>query len=876
MPDMRSFVFLSFLGGLPLYLQAEVGVIPSALPPESKSIDNDTEVREGAQGVGDKEVKLKLDAQGDPVFDLNMLHGNRKVEIANFSELNQVLPGIYNVDLVLNGESIVSDDVEFKRVDNVVIPCLTQRLLNGFNLDLETLPESSRERILQMGPESCVPLEKLIPDAKAVFDQGALRLDISIPQAFLKKTPRGYVNPEFWQQGINAATLQYRLGHYRTTGGFDTHSSYASLRGGINVNGWNFRHFGYFTSQKNYGAPSLSTYDSIDTYVEKALPGIKANLMIGDSYTDGAVTDSIGIRGIQLSSSDLMIPASMRGYSPVVRGVALTNAKVEVFQSGNLIYETVVAPGPFVIDDLYPSANNSNLDVVITEADGTKTSFVVPSSAMPQLVRENQFRYSAAIGKYRNAGSTSNVNVARATAQYGISNYWTAYAGYTVSKNYWATLIGSVYGTDYGAFSGDVEFAKTKLTDFFGQQEFTGSRLRLGYAKLFDSLQSNFDISVYSYNNNYWGLDSKVNYEEFSSFVAPSNYNRERRKIQFTYSQPLGGYGSVYMMLAKTRYWSYQDSLVTAQAGYSNNFTVNNYTFGLNFNYLKSKANGIGDVDSDRFALTLTFPLGRNWGNNLTTSLVHDKTRGNSEQIRFNGVAGEDYRLSYGLYAENFEKQGTLSGGSVQYRSSSAIFDGSVSSGEGSTQLSASVSGGIVLHAGGLTFANQIGDTVGLVHAPGAKGAIVQNSQGIEVDGNGYAVVPYLSAYQRNNILLNVRNVSPDVNFESTTEQVVPYENAVVLIKFETTIGKAALFDISRSDGTPPPFGSVVLLPDGKEAGVVGQGGNSFVYGLQEQGELSVKWGDAPDQQCQVKYELLRDDTARNAYEKQDVSCTSM
>lgn len=52
--------------------------------------------------------------------------------------------------------------------------------------------------------------------------------------------------------------------------------------------------------------------------------------------------------------------------------------------------------------------------------------------------------------------------------------------------------------------------------------------------------------------------------------------------------------------------------------------------------------------------------------------------------------------------------------------------------------------------------------------------------------------------------------------------------------------------------------------------------GNSFVYGLQEQGELSVKWGDAPDQQCQVKYELLRDDTARNAYEKQDVSCTSM
>ena len=872
---LRYIVIFSLVGVWPYFIKAEIS---SSVMKEEFAVKDDIENNKNLDLNNKLQASnIALDEKGNPVFDLNMLHGKRTVELAQLDDLEQVLPGSYSVDLVLNGEALASVLMDFQQVDGKVIPCFTNKILTGLNINLDALPEGNKNIYEDVKTGLCIPIEKIIPDSAANFDLGSLALDISIPQAYLEKVARGYVNPEFWEKGINAGTLRYRLGHYRTQGDFASNSSYASIEGGLNYNGWNFRHFGYYSSQSVPGFSKFSTYDSINTYVERAIPGIKANITIGDSFTDGAVTESLGIRGIQLASSELMLPVSMRGYSPVVRGIALTNAKVEVFQNGSLIYETTVAPGPFVIDDLYQSGNNANLEVIVTESDGSRTSFVVPSPSVPQLVRDQQLRYSLAAGKFRNAGSTTNTVVARATAQYGITNFFTAYGGLTLAKDYFATLVGGVYGTDYGAFSGDIEFSRNKVDDIFGAETFTGNRVRVGYAKFISATKSNIDISAYSYGENYWSIQSKSNYDDAGSFVWARNFQRERRKIQFAYSQSLSDYGSVYALISTGKIWNSNDSILTAQLGYSKTFTVNNYSFGMNFNYIKSRFEGFLNEENDRFSLTFTFPLERNRGNsNVMASFAHDRQRGNSEQLRYNGVTGDDNRLGYGLYAEKQESQGSRAGGNFQYRASAATFDGSLSSGTRSnnTQISAAVSGGVVFHSGGLTFANQLGDTVGLIHAPGAKGALVQNSTGIEVDSNGYAVVPYMNAYQINNILLDTKNVSMDVNFNSTTEQAIPYENAVVLLKFETKIGKSALFDINRQDGSPPPFGSVILSSDGKESGIVGQGGNTFVYGLSEsKGFFDVKWGSAADQLCRVEYDLSETSADDAAYSKYDVSC---
>ena len=52
----------------------------------------------------------------------------------------------------------------------------------------------------------------------------------------------------------------------------------------------------------------------------------------------------------------------------------------------------------------------------------------------------------------------------------------------------------------------------------------------------------------------------------------------------------------------------------------------------------------------------------------------------------------------------------------------------------GSSQVSAGVQGSVVAHPGGVTFSQTVGDTFGIVEAPGAAGASVTSSPGVKLD----------------------------------------------------------------------------------------------------------------------------------------------
>ena len=84
-------------------------------------------------------------------------------------------------------------------------------------------------------------------------------------------------------------------------------------------------------------------------------------MTLGDYFTNSDFIDSLPYRGMNISSDDRMLPNSMLGYAPRVRGYAKTNAKVEIRQQGNLIYQTTVPPGNFEINDLYPTGFGGEL-----------------------------------------------------------------------------------------------------------------------------------------------------------------------------------------------------------------------------------------------------------------------------------------------------------------------------------------------------------------------------------------------------------------------------------------------------------------------------------------------------------------------------------
>lgn len=113
------------------------------------------------------------------------------------------------------------------------------------------------------------------------------------------------------------------------------------------------------------------------------------------------------MRGVQLQSDIGMLPDNEISYTPVVRGIAETNATVEVSQNGFVIYSTNVPPGAFEITDIYPSGSNGDLEVKIIEADGRQRSFKQSYSYLPVMTRKGNLRYGLAAGEYHNDGQPS-------------------------------------------------------------------------------------------------------------------------------------------------------------------------------------------------------------------------------------------------------------------------------------------------------------------------------------------------------------------------------------------------------------------------------------------------------------------------------------
>lgn len=163
--------------------------------------------------------------------------------------------------------------------------------------------------------------------------------------------------------------------------------------------------------------------------------------MIGEGNTDAKVFDSIAYTGVSLASDNDMLPDSQQGFAPVVRGIARSDAEVTVYQNGNSIYKTSVPPGPFEIDDIYPTGSAGNLNVTVKESDGSEQNFVVPFASLAVLQREHQLTYSLVAGTTRSDGDAKNaLDFIQSDAAWGLSNALTFYGGITQAQDIYPAM----------------------------------------------------------------------------------------------------------------------------------------------------------------------------------------------------------------------------------------------------------------------------------------------------------------------------------------------------------------------------------------------------------------------------------------------------
>ncbi|MDN2696787.1 fimbrial biogenesis outer membrane usher protein [Janthinobacterium sp. SUN073] len=803
--------------------------------------------------------------------DFLMKPPGQSVDVARFARGNPVQPGEYPVDLYLNGNWIGHDALRFVTHAGAAgaVPCMDKTVIARLGLDVAKLSAQARATLAIARAGACPDLAGLVDGATQAFELSELRLDLGIPQAFLLRKPQGYVSPEFWDEGVTSATLGYSLNTFHVAGaGSAGTQTYLGLNGGVNLGSWHLRQNTALTWQTG----GQRTYQNIATYLQHELPSLRSQLTLGDAFTDGAVFDSIGVRGMALASDDRMLPGSLRGYAPLIRGVAVSNARVSVTQNGNKLYEATVAPGPFEINDLYATGYGGDLLVTVTEADGSAHSFPVPYASVAQLLRPGATRFHVAAGQLRDAQSNGRPHLVQGTVQHGFNNFLTAYAGTIVADGYLAGLLGTAFNTPAGAVAVDVTGARAQIR---GLNNTTGQSVRLSYSKLLPATGTNFALAAYRYSSSgFWALrDAMLARSEAAAGRDPGAVDRRRNQLQLTLNQGLvNDWGNTYVLASTQDYWNRGGATVQFQLGYNNTRRALGTSFSYNVSLSRQRNGLTGQMHNQAFA-SVSMALGTGeHAPSLSTFLTHNNTNGSSAQAMLNGSAGADNAYTYGVTANRAPGSGTA-GVNGQYRSPYATFAASASGGAAYSQMSAGVTGAIVAHPGGVTLANSLGDTIAVVEAKDAKGARVTNASGVRIDRFGYAVIPYLSPYSLNTVDIDPNGMPLDVEFKSTSQQVAPRANAVVVIRFDTVAGRAAVIAARLPDGAALPFGATVYDAQGQGVGAIGQNSRIFVRGVADEGTLTAKWGEAADDQCAFAYRLPPKGEDRGAYAHIDAVC---
>ncbi len=131
------------------------------------------------------------------------------------------------------------------------------------------------------------------------------------------------MDPAFWNRGISALTLAtttYYHAEARGDGNHRNNDDFYRVGIGINLAGWQFRDSSSFRHGSGRGATGRTT-----RYLQR-LRRHQINLIAGDFYSPGGSVRLVRMRGVALASDISMRPNSQQGFSPVVRGVAQTNA----------------------------------------------------------------------------------------------------------------------------------------------------------------------------------------------------------------------------------------------------------------------------------------------------------------------------------------------------------------------------------------------------------------------------------------------------------------------------------------------------------------------------------------------------------------------
>ncbi|WP_312241222.1 fimbria/pilus outer membrane usher protein [Pantoea sp.] len=597
-------------------------------------------------------------------------------------------------------------------------------------------------------------------------------LTVLLPGDWVRPQQNG-VSTSRWDDGINAAFVNYRLSATHRAGAeqvwHDNHDAVLELTNGLNVGPWRLR----YNSTLWHDERGQWRSRSRERYLARSIRPLRARLLLGDGATGGDQFESIGFTGLSLASDEAMYPDSWRPFSPWINGYARTPAEVIINQNGSRVYRINVQPGTFVIRNFYPPDADGNLELIVRESDGSERQRIIPYSTVPNLVQNNIVSVKSVVGRYRAFYSEMRDPPLfwQGTAAWGILPRLTLFGGMQHARDYSALVAGSGFSLyRWGALSADITLAR-----YQEKQGYRGAAGRLRYARAFFSRQANMHVSLLWYPRQGRFRTLRETLETGSD----DELNDRRWRSEIAFNKVIDEDSSLSLG------WQHSEQRDRRTTGSSWALTFDGRVRQIEVSLSAGFTHSAWDGNEAAFSLNVSVPisLGRF---NASAGYALDYAAHDAllQTVNLSGSALADYRLRYD-FSLGRQRHGERSySASLGYRA-----DGNESNlwleraGKLRT-ASLESSGSVLLHAGGVTLGQTLGDTAGLVTIPESPGLAVYNQFGVKSNARGEILVSYLTPWRVNRITLDTLDFPSGLCANVDELDVVPSWGAIVQTRF--------------------------------------------------------------------------------------------
>lgn len=609
--------------------------------------------------------------------------------------------------------------------------------------------------------------------------------------------------------------------------------------GGIEELGF-FSKLGVLTSQ--FVARDLTRHlaaTRLDTQFTRDFPQKMATLGLGDGYSASfaAWSQTVHYTGVRVASNFSTQPAFLPFALPSIAGSANQPSTLDLYVNGLLTMHQSIDEGPFAIDDIPVMSAVGDIQMVVTDVLGRQQTLSRPYISTRMLLRKNVKEYAFESGVQRRGFGM------RSTAYGG----WFADANYRrgLSNSFTLNLRGELLrdsqtfaaGFDHGIPRFGVISAGIAST-----HQNNGKSGGLAYAE--------FDHSARSLGFSLYAQAAQPNFRQLG--LLPTEQPTQLLG-QAEVSLALGKWvtvsgGAMHMEKPTNTYFDRFSHPVPRFSTVTSSLNIrlpHGAALVLSANYtpeFHQKVSGI---------LSLVIPLKRN---RLVIANVESNSGVISPSVEYNQQlptgTGFGYRLrastNNGIRSPHVDAgvsyQNGLGTHSLEYgqRAGSPI------------NWRYSYQGGAVFLNGDALLSRQLNQSFAVIEAAGAPGVnvLANNNFVARTDRRGLAIVPSLSAYNRNTIALDDSSAPLDREIDLSERTIVPMARSGLLVKFKAEQISSAQLDLVTETGDEVPVGAQVTMEGTPESFQVALHGEVYIPTIQFPVTLRVRWDGVT---CQAK-----------------------